>query len=322
MKYPYQKVALGGTFDRLHVGHEQLLMKAYESGAQVCIGLTQPQMHVYKDYSWLIEPYEKRFANLEYFLQQHHFDSRTTIVPLEDMYGPTIHDASINALVVTPHTLVGAMEVNKQRQLLHMQELPIIQAELVCDDEGQYVSSTRIREGRINRKGASYVKMLRSGLSLNETQKQQLSQPQGKVIFSARELLQLHHTQAIVVVGDVSTKWCFENNVSVTVAVVDGKSERKRLNDPVQAYLFDRVIQAENPAGSVSAEIVKVFEQMDLRSMTLVQVQGEEDLVALAAVLLLPLDTVVLYGQRGMGIVMMRVSEVLKERYALMIENY
>lgn len=322
MKYPYQKVALGGTFDRLHVGHEQLLMKAYESGTQVCIGLTQPQMHVNKEYSWLIESYEKRLSSLEHFFSLHNLHSRSTIVPIEDIYGPTIEDKSIEALVVTPHTLAGAMAVNKQRQLLQMQELPIIQAELVCDDEGQYTSSTRIREGRINRHGKSYAKMLSTGLRLNDRQKQQLSTPQGKLITSAQDLTLIRKNQNIIVVGDVSTRWCLNNNVTMSMAVIDGKTERRRVSKPVEPYLFDRIIRADNPAGSVSTEIVKVFEQMDFQSKTLVQVQGEEDLVALAAVLLLPLENIVIYGQRGMGIVMMEVSEALKEKYVFLIEHY
>ncbi|MEM2081946.1 MAG: adenylyltransferase/cytidyltransferase family protein, partial [Candidatus Bathyarchaeia archaeon] len=35
----FRKVAVGGTFDELHKGHKALLMKAFEIGTRVLIGL-------------------------------------------------------------------------------------------------------------------------------------------------------------------------------------------------------------------------------------------------------------------------------------------
>ena len=36
----YGRVALGGTFDRLHVGHVALLRTAFHIGDEVAVGLT------------------------------------------------------------------------------------------------------------------------------------------------------------------------------------------------------------------------------------------------------------------------------------------
>ena len=40
MKYSYKTVAIGGTFDRLHKGHERFISQAFKAGREALIGLT------------------------------------------------------------------------------------------------------------------------------------------------------------------------------------------------------------------------------------------------------------------------------------------
>ena len=39
----YQQVALGGTFDKFHEGHRELIKKAFEIGQEVLIGVTSDE---------------------------------------------------------------------------------------------------------------------------------------------------------------------------------------------------------------------------------------------------------------------------------------
>ncbi len=51
----YKKVAVGGSFDVLHIGHQALLEKAFEVGEFVLVGLTSNEM-LEKD----ARPFEER----------------------------------------------------------------------------------------------------------------------------------------------------------------------------------------------------------------------------------------------------------------------
>ena len=65
----FATVALGGTFDRLHVGHQLLLSLAVVSASKrVELGLTDDSMLKDKKYAQLLEPFRKREANVRDFL--------------------------------------------------------------------------------------------------------------------------------------------------------------------------------------------------------------------------------------------------------------
>jgi pantetheine-phosphate adenylyltransferase len=49
------KVAVGGTFDKLHRGHKKLLLKAFKIGDTVVIGLTTDEMQQ-SSQNHIIEP--------------------------------------------------------------------------------------------------------------------------------------------------------------------------------------------------------------------------------------------------------------------------
>ncbi len=70
----YERVAVGGTFDHFHRGHEKLLNKAFEIGNYIMVGVTSNEFGGRKGN---IEPCSKRMSELEQFLQK--FNSRYTL---------------------------------------------------------------------------------------------------------------------------------------------------------------------------------------------------------------------------------------------------
>ena len=103
------RIALGGTFDRLHFGHKVLLtlglMLCRESSGRLIVGVTSDEMAKERKLSSrLLEPYHLRIEKLQAFFDIFEF-SEYEIIKLDDPYGPTITDSSIDALVVTDETV-------------------------------------------------------------------------------------------------------------------------------------------------------------------------------------------------------------------------
>ncbi len=144
----YEKVAVGGTFDHFHKGHEKLLNKAFQIGNHVLIGVTSDEFGGQKGN---IEPCTKRISKLDQFLKK--FDSRYIIKRLEEPYGPTVHDSQIDAIVVSRETKPVADKINEIRQKKGIKPLKLFVIDWVLAEDEKPISSTRIRKGEIDRDG-------------------------------------------------------------------------------------------------------------------------------------------------------------------------
>ena len=80
----YNRVAVGGTFDKFHYGHRSLIAKAFEIGKSVEIGVTSNAFAGLKEGD--IDPCEVRMTNLNNFLEGDHENFH--ISRLDDAYGP------------------------------------------------------------------------------------------------------------------------------------------------------------------------------------------------------------------------------------------
>ena len=143
----YHKVAVGGTFDQFHQGHRILLEKAFQVGEKVLIGVTSDEFGGDKGE---IEPCNVRMSNLNTLLKG---KSNYLLARLEDHYGPTVEDESIDALVVSQETEPTAQEINLIRRKKGLKPLDIITIVMVLAEDGKPISSTRIRRGEIDKKG-------------------------------------------------------------------------------------------------------------------------------------------------------------------------
>lgn len=98
----YQHVVLGGTFDRLHVGHKILLSAAVlRCKESLTIGVTDGTMIQTKKLWELIEPCQTRIDKLKEFLMDVEPRLEYRIVPITDPYGPTAYDPALQVILET-----------------------------------------------------------------------------------------------------------------------------------------------------------------------------------------------------------------------------
>ncbi len=143
----YKKIAVGGTFDKLHDGHKKLLSTAFELGEEVEIGVTS---NAFGGLKGDIDSCTDRMNGILNFFSD---KSNFTAMVLEDAYGTTVTDKDFDAIVVSEETEPTAIEINEIRKSKDMSPLDIVVVSFVLADDGTPISSTRIRNGEINKKG-------------------------------------------------------------------------------------------------------------------------------------------------------------------------
>ncbi|MFA4662156.1 phosphopantetheine adenylyltransferase [Pyrococcus kukulkanii] len=149
MMKKFKKVVVGGTFDRLHLGHKALLRKAFEVGEIVYVGLTSDEMVREKPYAEKILPYERRLKDLLMFFEVNGFKNYR-IIKIHNAIGFTTKIKSLEAIVVSEETYKGALLVNRAREELGLKPLEIVVIPLVKSKLGGKISSSLIRAGLID----------------------------------------------------------------------------------------------------------------------------------------------------------------------------
>ncbi|MGQ9538424.1 MAG: phosphopantetheine adenylyltransferase [Candidatus Bathycorpusculaceae bacterium] len=154
----YKTVAVGGTFDELHRGHKTLLLKAFDVGEQVLIGLCTDEFVAKMGKPHMVDSYEERLTELKAFLGEHGLAERAKIIPLNDAYGVTLKRGCLEALVVSRETEPTAAKINEERRKRGLEPLNIIVIDMVPSENHAPISTTRIRRGEIDREGRLIIK--------------------------------------------------------------------------------------------------------------------------------------------------------------------
>ena len=325
----YKKVAVGGTFDRLHDGHKALLAKAFSVGEAVLIGVTTKEMVRKKKLSSQIEPYAVRRKNVLTYLSEQRLKERSSIVPLQDSYGTSLTDSSVQAVVIGPRV---SREVVKKIQ----EKKDIVRCRTVYATDQSHLSSTRIRLGEIDRRGTVY-ELASKDLYLPRNMRSALREPLGSYVNEVQKIPKT--TQSLLFsVGDATFLKLKAEEVFPDIVILDGMINRKKALSENQIrklisteYSFSRT---ENLAGSLSQTMVRSIKQSIQNHLKkgkkhLLYVRGEDDLAVLACILFAPLSSIVLYGQPAFpdrditsGMVQVKVTESMKRKTGKLLECF
>lgn len=307
----YNLVALGGTFDHLHDGHKDFLNFAAQISNNLIIGITQQHMTLQKPFAELIQPEYVRKQAVINFCRRNKIKAK--VITIKNAFGPTIEENDIEAIACTTETLIGAEKINEIRKKLSLKELPIHVQKLKKDklDLG-IISAERIRAGEIDRKGNVYESVIKSSFNLDSKMRDYFSKLHGVLIDKPT---QSQNRPLRVVVGDSSLENFIKNNWKYDLGIFDHKKKRKKYESKVLQKLPD-VESTQNNAGWIQTQAVKEIQNwLNNKKFKHLFVEGEEDLLAVILVLLLPLESYVYYGQPENGLVECLVNEDIKESF-------
>jgi len=138
--------------------------------------------------------------------------------------------------------------------------------------------------------------------------------PIGPVYTDAERLL-ADAGRPIIAVGDVVTYHLVAAGHAPTVAVIDGRTEREAVSDEVSEGLPAADVSVASEPATVSRALLEALvTAIGGDGETVVEVDGEEDLAVVPAVLAAPAGASVVYGQPGEGMVLATVDADLREK--------
>ncbi|MBX0286947.1 GTP-dependent dephospho-CoA kinase family protein [Haloarcula salinisoli] len=153
-------------------------------------------------------------------------------------------------------------------------------------------------------------------LDLPETLRSELKEPMGAIYTDTAALL-ADAGEPLVAVGDMVTYHLLEAGRVPDLALVDEQTKRSAVDSDVTAAItgFDRTVAVANPAGTLTSELLEAMRAgLDSDATTLVDVDGEEDLAALPAVLMVSETASVVYGQPDEGMVLVTPDGAVRDR--------
>jgi uncharacterized protein (UPF0218 family) len=156
-------------------------------------------------------------------------------------------------------------------------------------------------------------------LLLTAQLRRRLKNPLGKLIIGPSEVvveelrrhIEKHRPKKVICVGDAVSRLFSVNKLHNDVQVFDNVEMRQKLK-PEKLNASRRIFLAKNRPGTIDMSSWQAINEAIEAGNAVVVVDGEEDLLALAAIALAPMNSVVVYGQPKVGVVLVVVDKKLK----------
>lgn len=321
-------VVCGGTFDHFHRGHREFLRYCLSLSRKLLIGLTTEKYVKAKNGGEEIESYKLRKQQLEKFLREEKAIDRVLIEPIGDIFIPKVWESfAIEAIIVSKDSISGAEKINLRRKEQGKSSLIIKVYKLVKGEDNGYISSSRIRNGEINREGRTYINRLwlSHKLLITEQVRTYVKRPfgsllQNNVVRRDSGLARMTQSPYLITVGDITTKTFNNFSLNQDISAIDFKVARQKEFSGIKELGFsggEKIFRVKNPAGCLTSglfkTVSKIFKLKKGNQRIILQIGGEEDLCVLPLILIAPLGSMIFYGQPKEGVVKVEVSEETKE---------
>ncbi len=154
---------------------------------------------------------------------------------------------------------------------------------------------------------------------LTPSVRRRLKRPLGRLLLAPQlksgwHLLELTEAKLVITVGDRVTETLHAIGRTPDVQVVDEVERRVKRAAP--RVPFAKQLQVRNPAGRITQRAIACIRSAvrSRKKPARVLVEGEEDLLAIPAVIEAPLGSLVYYGQPRVGVVSVNVDREAKLR--------
>jgi uncharacterized protein (UPF0218 family) len=135
---------------------------------------------------------------------------------------------------------------------------------------------------------------------------------QDETIEELRKIVETEKPKIIVAVGDAVSQNMVNHGINANIYIIDYKTMRT----PIEYHKLNVAIstQVKNPAGEITEEAWNNIKELVHQTKTAeIIVDGEEDLLTLPAIAQAPIDSLIIYGQPEVGIVVVKVTDKKKK---------
>jgi len=146
-------ICVGGTFSPLHRGHIALLREAFMKGKRVLVGLTSDAM-ASRGRSRKVEPYSSRLRELRRVLDELSGETGVDYIirEINDRFAFALRE-EVDAIVASRETESTVDEIDEERKKKGLPPLRRYVIDMVMDQGGERISSSRVVKGEIDENG-------------------------------------------------------------------------------------------------------------------------------------------------------------------------
>ena len=116
----------------------------------------------------------------------------------------------------------------------------------------------------------------------------------------------------VITVGDATTEKMLNFGLTPSLQIVDGYEKRGKRDPP---YSTATKMYCDNPAAQITPNSIDAIKQaISSNPPVQILVNGEEDLLVIPACIFAPVNSVVLYGQPNEGLVLVQVTQEIRNK--------